>query len=159
MGGSTAGLETWTVPELGNYWSGDSSILKVQLKVVLSQKARVCVSYKLKNQANLCCCIFVLIKCWRKETTKTYCDCFICELVYVAWSCSRCYSKVEMQQLYCSSISSFFKGLGCKDCCSPTQYGLLRLKTEILNRLRELELLNTEKRRLSGRPHCSRKVH
>lgn len=69
--------------------------------------------------------------------------------------CSRCYSKAEMQQLYCSSISSLFKGLACENCCSPTQCSLLRLKTEILNRQRELGFFNTEKRRLLGRPHRS----
>lgn len=60
-----------------------------------------------------------------------------------------------MQQLYCSSISCLFKGSACEDCCSPTQCGLLRLKTEILSRLRELGLFDVEKRRLLGRPHCS----
>lgn len=58
-----------------------------------------------------------------------------------------------MQQLYCSSISCLFKGLACEDCCSPTQCGLLKLKTEILNRLRELGLFNVEN--WLERPHCS----
>lgn len=65
----------------------------------------------------------------------------------MAWSRSRCYSEVESQQLYCSSVSSIFKGLGCEDCCSPTR-GMLRLKTEILNRLRELGLFNTKEKAL-----------
>lgn len=53
--------QSWEITDL------ETSIPKVQLKVILSQKARVCVSYKIKTQANLSCCIFVLIKCWTKE--------------------------------------------------------------------------------------------
>lgn len=51
------------------------------------------------------------------------------------------------QKQSCSSVSSIFKGLGCEDCCSPT-HGVLRLKTEILNRLRELGLFNTKEKAL-----------
>lgn len=43
-----------------------------------------------------------------------------------------------IQKQKCGSILCLFKGLACKDCCSPAQCGLLKLNTEILSGLREL---------------------